>query len=103
MELKYVNDRLKSKITETHLYQLEILHNLLGLDTDDFCKMIDAVGVEKLLAKEERYNMLYHAKAEMKLKLRYLEAKERLREMEKERADLQAFVDEYKEMMIDDM
>lgn len=50
MMLHEAQERLKkTTITEEQLWGLNSLYILLDLDKDDFCKIVDAVGIEKLL------------------------------------------------------
>jgi len=95
--LEETNDRLKkSKITEEQLGGINSLYILLDLDKDDFCKIVDAVGIEKLLKKQSHYERLDQAEQELTAKERYLKAKNRLNELEAEKQDLENIVNSYK-------
>ena len=97
MMLEETNDRLKkSKITEEQLGGINSLYILLDLDKDDFCKIVDAVGIEKLLKKQSHYERLDQAEQELTAKERYLKAKNRLNELEAEKQDLENIVNSYK-------
>lgn len=97
MMLEEANVRLKkAKITEEQLWSINSLYILLDLDKDDFCKIIDAVGIEKLLKKQSHYERLDQAEQELTAKERYLKAKNRLNELEAEKQDLENIVNGYK-------
>lgn len=97
MMLEEANARLKKeKITEEQLWGINSLYILLDLDKDDFCKIVDAVGVEKLLKKQIHYERLDRAEQELAAKERFLKAKSRLEELENEKQQLEAIVNGYK-------
>ncbi len=62
---------------------------MLDLDEDDFCKIVDAVGFDKLAEKQGYYKWLIQAKDELNAKENYLKTKARLRELEKEKKQLE--------------
>ncbi len=67
MHLKEANSRLKSPITESQLEEIDCLYNLLNIDKDVFCKIVDAVGIEVLAEQRQRYEqMAYGARRERK-------------------------------------
>lgn len=67
MELHQANKLLKTPITFGQLDKLGFLYTMLGLSNEDFCKMVDAVGVETLTGNEKRYEKLFmEAKKERK-------------------------------------
>lgn len=97
MMLEEANARLKkTKITEEQLWGLNSLYILLDLHKDDFCKIVDAVGVETLLTKETHYSRLEQAENELAAKERYLKAKSRLEELADEKLQLEQVVSSYK-------
>jgi hypothetical protein len=97
MMLEEANARLKKeKITEEQLWGINSLYILLDLDKDDFCKIVDAVGVEKLLKKQIHYERIDRAEQELAAKERFLKAKSRLEELENEKQQLEAIVNGYK-------
>jgi len=49
MMLDEANKRLKNEITEEQLWGINSLYILLDLHKDDFCKIVDLVGIEKLM------------------------------------------------------
>jgi len=75
----------------------EYLYILLDLHKDDFCKIIDAVGLETLIKKQKHYDRLDRAERELAAKERYLQAKARLEEIEAEKASLEQIVSSYKQ------
>lgn len=97
MMLHEANARLKTvKINEDQLLALNSLYILLDLDKDDFCKIVDAVGVDKLLSKQNRYDRLDRAEQELTAKEKYIKAKNRLEEIEIEKQSLENIVNSYK-------
>ena len=97
MMLEEANARLKKeKITEEQLWGINSLYILLDLDKDDFCKIVDAVGIEKLLKNQIHYERLDRAEQELAAKERFLKAKSRLEELENEKQQLEAIVNGYK-------
>lgn len=97
MMLEEANTRLKStKITEEQLGGINSLYILLDLDKDDFCKIVDTVGLDKLLKKQSHYERLDRAEQELTAKEKYLRAKNRLVEIEAEKQELQHIVNSYK-------
>lgn len=86
----------KTTITEEQLWGLNSLYILLDLDKDDFCKIVDVVGIEKLLKKQSHYERLDQAEQELAAKEKYLAAKSRLEELEVEKRSLEDIVNGYK-------
>jgi len=97
MMLEEAQARLKkTKINQEQLWALNSLYILLDLHKDDFCKIIDTVGLETLLKKKSHYDRLDKAERELTAKERYLQAKARLQELESERASLEQIINGYK-------
>lgn len=96
MNLEEANSRLKTQINEDQLWGLNSLYILLDLHKDDFCKIVDAVGLEALLKKQKHYERLDRAERELAAKERYLQAKARLEEIETEKSSLEQIVSGYK-------
>lgn len=96
MTLQEANSRLKKSITEEQLWGVNTLYILLDLHKDDFCKIIDAVGIDTLLKKKEHYDRLDRAENELRAKEHYLRAKARLEEIEIEKEDLEQIVNNFK-------
>ncbi len=96
MMLEEANVRLKTKITVDQLWGLNSLYILLDLDKDDFCKIVDVIGIEKLLNKQGHYERIDKAEQELTAKEKYLKAKIRLSELEVEKQCLEDIVSSYK-------
>lgn len=97
MMLEEANKRLKKvQLTEEQLWQINSLYCILNLDKDDFCKIVDSVGLDKLIQQQSRYERFDKAEQELRAKERYLQAKRRLQELEDEKAELEAVVNSYK-------
>lgn len=58
MNLEEANSRLKNKINEDQLQGLSSLYILFDLHKDDFCKIFNVIGLEKLLKKQKYYEWL---------------------------------------------
>lgn len=98
MMLCEANERLKTvQIDEGQLWALNSLYLLLDLDKDDFCKIVDLIGVEKLTAKRGQYDRLRRADELLAARERYDDAKRRLEELDRERERLQETVSKYEE------
>ena len=97
MLLEEAQARLKkTEINQDQLWKLNSLYILLDLHKDDFCKIIDAVGLENLLLKQRHYDRLYRAEEELTAKEVYLKSKARLAEIELEKTALEQIVNGYK-------
>ena len=97
MMLHEAQERLKkTTITEEQLWGLNSLYILLDLDKDDFCKIVDTIGIETLLAKQGHYERLDKAAQEFAAKEKYLNAKARLEDLEFEKKDLETIINCYK-------
>jgi hypothetical protein len=95
--LNEANARLqKTQINEDQLWALNSLYILLDLHKDDFCKIVDTVGLETLLNRQRHYDRLLKAEEELVAKERYLKAKSRLEELENEKSNLEQIVNGYK-------
>lgn len=96
MNLEEAQTRLKkTQINQDQLGALNSLYILLDLHKDDFCKIIDTVGLETLLKKQKHYDRLDQAERELTAKERYLQARVRLEEIETEKSSLEQIVNEY--------
>lgn len=97
MMLDEANKRLKKvQITEEQLWQINSLYCILNLNKDDFCKIVDLIGLDKLIQQQSRYERFDKAEQELRAKERYLEAKRRLEELEYEKQKLEDIVNSYK-------
>lgn len=97
MMLEEVQARLKKEkiSTEEQLWQLNSLYILLDLHKDDFCKIIDAVGLETLIKKQSHYERIDKAERELSAKERYQNAKRHLVELQSEIKDLEQIINNY--------
>jgi hypothetical protein len=96
MLLKEANALLKkTTITEDQLWGLSTLYILLDLDKADFCKIVDAVGLDTLLKKQKRYERLDKAERELTEKEKYIDAKNRLLDLEDEKSNLKKITESY--------
>ncbi len=67
--LEDLNARLKTvQLTKRQVWRITDIYRLLDLNIDDFSKIIDAIGVDKLIAKEGHYGRLARADMELKAK-----------------------------------
>lgn len=98
MMLEEAQARLKKEkiTTQDQLWAINSLYILLDLYKDDFCKIIDTVGLETILKKRRHYDRLIQAEEELSAKEKYLQAKSRLEELENEKASLERIVSGYK-------
>lgn len=97
MMLEEANEQLKTvQLTEKQLWQINSLYCILNLDKDDFCKIVDLVGVDKLIQQQSRYERFDKAEQELRAKERYLQAKKRLQGLEDEKNELENIVNNYK-------
>lgn len=98
MMLEEAQARLKKEkiTTQDQLWAINSLYILLDLHKDDFCKIIDTVGLETLMKKQRHYDRLIQAEEELAAKEKYLQAKARLEELENEKASLEQVVNGYK-------
>lgn len=95
MNLEEANDRLMTKINQDQLWSLNALYILLDLHKDDFCKIVNVVGLDALLKKQKYYEWLDQAREELDAKERYLKAKVRLEDLEIEKSNLEQIVNGY--------
>ena len=96
MMLEEANSRLKKvQIDDTQLLKLESLYILLDLDKDDFCKIVDLVGLNTLLKKHHYFDRLHKAEEELTAKERYQVAKQRLEEIDAERDTVTSIIYQY--------
>lgn len=96
MMLEEANRRLKKPITEEQLQQVGLIYCLLEFDKDDFCKLIDAIGIDKWTIRESRWEYLDKAERDLAAKNRYLDAKRRIEELKYEMQGLEQIVNGYK-------
>ena len=70
MMLEEAQARLKKEkiTTQDQLWAINSLYILLDLHKDDFCKIIDTVGLETILKKQRHYDRLIQAEEELSAK-----------------------------------
>lgn len=100
MTLEEMQARLKkAKVTtQDQVWAISPIYCLLNFDKDDFCKLVDAIGIDKWLEKAERWERLDRAERELSAKERYLSAKARLEDLEAEKEALTQIVVSYEKM-----
>ncbi len=75
----------KAKVTtQDELWAVSPIYCLLNFDKDDFCKLVDAIGLEKWVEAKDRWERLARAEEELTLKERYEKDKRRLADLERE-------------------
>lgn len=68
-------------IEESDVWAISPIYCLLDFDKDDFCKLIDAIGLDKWVAAEARWQRLAQAEEELTAKENYIKAKARKEEL----------------------
>jgi len=90
MLLEEANARLKSvQLTDEQLWQINSIYCILNLDKDDFCKIVDLVGFDKLAQQKKRYERYDKAEQKLAAKERYLKAKARIEKLKYEMSELE--------------
>lgn len=96
MLLEEAQARLKKTAKNTEqLDAISPIYCLLGFDKDDFCKLVDTIGLDKWLDKAGRWEQLDRAERDLSAKERYVSARARLEEIETERAALEEVIKAY--------
>jgi len=86
----------KVKITsEAEFWAVRPIYCLLDFHKDDFCKLLDAIGLEKWLEKAEHWKRLEKAEQLLTQKETYERSKWRLEEIAREQARLMEIVEQY--------
>jgi hypothetical protein len=86
----------KAKVTtEDEVWAVSPIYCLLNFHKDDFCKLVDAIGIDKWVNAKERWERLDRAEQELTAKERYIKAKDRLDDIRCERESLEALVSQY--------
>lgn len=70
--------------TQDELWAVSPIYCLLNFDKDDFCKLIDAIGLEKWVDAKGRWERLARAEEELNARERYQKEKCRLVDLEQE-------------------
>ena len=95
MLLHEANARLKTPITSEQLDKIHGIYCVLDFSKDDFCKLVDAIGIDKWTEKTLDWINLSLAQYEMRVKEKYLANKRRIEDMEKELQRLETQVKEF--------
>jgi len=100
MTLEEMQDRCKkAKVsTQDELGAVSPIYCLLNFHKDDFCKLIDAIGLEKWVEAADRWKRLDRAEQEYTAKQNYLQNKARLEELKREQETLYEMVGQYEQM-----
>lgn len=97
MLLEEANAMLKTiQLTVEELDMLNPLYYVLNLDKDDFCKIVDLIGLDKLVQQQARYEMFERAEEAFRMKERYLKAKQELDQLEYEKEQLDYKIEDLK-------
>lgn len=97
MMLQELNERLTTtQVTNEQLWQINDLYLLLDRHKDDFAKIVDAVGIEKLIEKQDHYRKAMNAMEMLQAKEKYEKAKRRKKELEAELKRLDDEITAYK-------
>lgn len=99
MTLKEANSLLKKEITSEQLDIVHPLYAMLKFEKADFCKIIDAVGIEKLTEKTLVIERLDMAEREWKKYEEYEAAKEQLARLNREEQRYREIVENYKPLI----
>ena len=82
MLLEEAQARLKkTEITQEQLRQLSPIYYLLDFHKDDFCKLIDVIGIDAWTAKTAWWERIAKAEQELTAKEHYLKARARLEDI----------------------
>jgi hypothetical protein len=89
--------KIANVITEEVLWQLTPIYCLLDFDKNDFCKIIESIGIEKWISENavKRWERLATAEAELSAKEKYIKNKDKIDEMERELKYLKESVNLY--------
>lgn len=82
MLLEEGNKYLKTPITEDELRKVHTLYCLLDLTKEEFCNMIDAVGIDVLASGAETYQRLHIGETMLREQEQYNKAKEEILELD---------------------
>jgi len=98
MTIHELKERSKKavKISSEEYTILEKLYILLDLHKDDFAKIVDAVGIEKLVSCENYWDRLQTADNERQTRLKYEQAKKEMEALTERQKELQNYFNSYK-------
>ena len=84
--------------TQDEVWAVSPIYCLLNFDKADFCKLIDAIGLEKWIEAADRWERLSTAEQEYTAKQTYKRNKARLEDLENEREQLRQSVEQYEQV-----
>lgn len=97
MNLNEANTWLKNPITEEQLEKIIPLYYVLDFPAkEDFCKVIDAVGIGKVVSRKIRYDRLLEAEKQLTRKEQHKKDLERLEALYDEREELEKRIGDYR-------
>lgn len=86
----------KENVTsQDEVWAVSPIYCLLNFDKADFCKLVDAIGLEKWVEAKSRWERLAEAEEMLSAKEAYVRNKARLEEVTHEQAKLQERVEQY--------
>lgn len=98
MNLKEANERLYQEINIDQLSMLETLYYILDFDKDDFCNVVNVLGgVDKILAKYDRYKRYEKAERLMSERERYEDAKDQYTNLMLKKDELEKIISTYEQ------
>lgn len=104
MLLNEANTWLEKPITEEELDSIHMIYCLLDLSKEQFCKIVDAIGVEALADKKEHYYRLHTGEQLLKSKENHEKKKKevaeldaRMKQLEEQRKEAIATVAAYEQ------
>lgn len=97
MTLDEMKNRCKNSdvFTEDDLWSVTPIYCLLDFNKDDFCRLIDAIGIEKWTAAANRWKRLEVAETWLTEREVYNKNKSRLRDIEEESVGLREAIQAY--------
>jgi len=99
MLLHEAQARIKEDITQEQLDAIHPAYCLLDFNKDDFCKLVNAIGLDKWTAQAGQWARLADAKEQQDEKDRYMKAKLRLLELYGEAKELEDVVRHYDDQL----
>jgi hypothetical protein len=86
----------KAKVTTNdEVMAVSPIYCLLNFDKDDFCKLVDAIGLEKWVEAKARWEWLCEAEGMYEAKRRYEKNKARYMDLQAEQEQLLPLIEQY--------
>ena len=100
MTLEEMQERCKKAnvTSQDEVWAVSPIYCLLNFDKDDFCKLVDAIGLEKWVEAAERWKRLDRAEQMLSQKEAYERNKARLYDLNHERERLSEQVEQYEKL-----